>query len=62
MRGFGVLGVVIVAVLLIILGPFITIWALDTLFPALNIPYTFSTWLAVVAIGGVFKSNVTVNK
>jgi len=48
-------------VALVILGPVATIWSLNTLFPALNIPFTFETWCAVVVLGGVFKSNV-VNK
>lgn len=49
-------------VLLVIVGPIATIWSLNTLFPALGIPYSFETWLAVVVLGGVFKSSVTVNK
>ena len=35
------------ALVLIVFGPFFTIWALNTLFPVLNIPYTFETWVAV---------------
>ena len=45
-------------VALVILGPIATIWSLNTLFPALNIPTNFDTWCAVVVLGGVFKSNV----
>ena len=45
-------------VALVILGPVATIWSLNTLFPALNIPLTFETWCAVVVLGGVFKTNV----
>ena len=44
---------------LIILGPLFTIWALNTLFPVLAIPYTFETWLATIILGGVFKTTVT---
>jgi hypothetical protein len=47
-------------VFLVVIGPVATIWSLNTLFPALAIPYSFETWLAVVVIGGVFKSSVTV--
>jgi hypothetical protein len=43
---------------LIVVGPFITIWALNTLFPALVIPYTFETWLATVILGSVIKTTV----
>ena len=49
-------------VFLVVIGPIVTIWSLNTLFPALAIPYSFETWLAIVVIGGVFKSSVTVNK
>ena len=47
-------------VFLVVIGPIATIWSLNTLFPALSIPYSFETWLAIVVIGGVFKSSVTV--
>lgn len=36
---------------LVIAGPFLTIWAVNTLFPALAIPFTFDTWCAVVILG-----------
>lgn len=47
MKYFIILAVVIVA---IIFGPFITIWSLNTLFPALAIPYSFETWAATIAL------------
>lgn len=47
---------------LIVMGPILTVWSLNTLFPALAIPYTIETWLAVILLGGLFKSNVTVKK
>lgn len=53
---------VAVIVALIIIGPLLTIWALNTLFPVLAIEYTVWTWLAVVIIGGFFKANVKVSK
>jgi hypothetical protein len=28
------------------IGPIIGIWSLNTLFPVLNIPFTWQTWLA----------------
>ena len=62
MKVFGVLFLVVLVIALIIVGPLLTIWALNTLFPALAIPFTFWTWLAVVILGGVFKSNVTVKR
>jgi hypothetical protein len=46
----------------IVLCPIASIWAMNTLFPVLRIPYTFETWLAVVIIVGFFRSNINVNK
>jgi hypothetical protein len=51
-----------VIVFLIAIGPLATIWALNTLFPVLVIPYTFDTWVAVVIVGALFKTKVTVDK
>jgi len=33
-------------VIAIVIGPLLGIWALNTLFPVLTIPYTWETWLA----------------
>lgn len=61
--GAGVfLGVIVLAGLLVIFGPFLTIWALNTLFPALAIPFAFDTWLAVVLLGMFLRGNVSVKK
>jgi len=57
---FVIFAVVILA--LIVIGPFLTVWALNTLFPALAIPYTLETWAAMVILGGLFKSSVNVHK
>ena len=62
MKTFGVLAFVILVILLVVFGPFFTIWALNILFPVLAIPYTFDTWCAVILLGLFFKGNVTVNK
>jgi hypothetical protein len=37
---------IIVFVVAIGFGPILGIWSLNTLFPALAIPYTWQTWLA----------------
>lgn len=50
-----VYSLIAVIFLLIIIGPFATIWSLNTLFPVLSIPYTFETWLAVVFVSGLVK-------
>jgi len=52
----------VVILALIVIGPFLTVWALNTLFPALAIPYTLETWAAMVILGGLFKSSVNVHK
>jgi hypothetical protein len=57
-----IVSVAVFVLALIVLGPLLTIWSMNTLFPTLAIPYTWETWAAVVVIGGLFKSNVTVNK
>ena len=51
---------ILFVVFLVVIGPIATIWSLNTLFPVLSIPYSFETWLAIVVIGGVFKSSLTV--
>ncbi len=45
----------VVIVAIVIAGPLLSIWALNTLFPVLAISYTFDTWLAMLLIGGVFR-------
>jgi hypothetical protein len=62
MKTFGVLAIVILIAVLVIFGPFFTIWSLNTLFPILAIPYTFDTWCAVILLGLFFKGNVSVSK
>ena len=47
-----------VIVLIIIAGPLLGIWALNTLFPALAIPYTVETWFAVVLLSGLSKTTI----
>jgi hypothetical protein len=42
-------------VIVIVAGPLLSIWALNTLFPMLAIPYTLETWAAMALVGGVFQ-------
>ena len=53
---------ILVIVAIIIAGPLLVLWSLNTLFPVLAIPYTFWTWVATLILVGVFKSNVKVTK
>ena len=45
----------VLIVIIVIVGPLLSIWALNTLFPALAIPYTLETWAAMALVGGVFQ-------
>ena len=62
MNWFNILLGLALVIALIALGPILTIWSLNMLFPALAIPYTMETWAAVVLLGGVFKTTVSVKK
>ena len=48
---------IILLILLIILGPIVTIWSLNTLFPVLAIPYTLETWIATVVVAGIIRGD-----
>ena len=56
------LGLIAVAIIVIAIGPLATIWATNTLFPSLNIPYTLETWVAVVIIGAFVRAKVSIKK
>ena len=47
---------IIALVLLFIFSPFLTIWALNTLFPVLSIPYTLDTYFAALLLNGLVGS------
>jgi len=55
---FGILLFSALIIALVVLGPLLGVWALNTLFPSLAIPYTFETWLAAIVIKGFFTVNV----
>lgn len=46
-------------VVLVVIGPLATIWAANTLFPTLAIPYTIETWFAVVVLGAFIRAKVS---
>ena len=56
--GVGVAIVIAVAILF----PILVIWALNTLFPVLAIPYTLETWSAIVLLQIFIKSKIEVTK
>ena len=51
--------IVALVIFIVIIGPIATIWALNTLFPALAIPFTLDTWVAAVILGGLFKTSIS---
>jgi hypothetical protein len=53
------IGILVVVVAVVIGAPLALIWALNTLFPVVAIPYTLETWLAAFIIPAAFKSEVT---
>lgn len=50
--------VVILAIVGFIVGPILTLLALNTLFPALAIPYTLGTWAATFFLLLVIRAKV----
>ena len=53
-----ILLIVAFVIFLVVIGPILTIWSLNTLFPALNIPTNFDTWCAVVLLGLFIRGKV----
>ena len=59
---FLIVGFAVQIIALVVIGPLATIWAFNTLFPILAIPYSWQTWLAVLVIGAFLKGSVTYKK
>lgn len=53
---------VVLLIILLLLAPLAVIWALNTLFPLLAIPYTFWSWLAVVVLNLTWLSKPVISK
>ena len=51
------IGIILVGIGLILIIPFIVIWAMNGLF-TLHIQYTWTNWLYMVIIMGAFKASV----
>ena len=62
MKTVEIFAVILLAAIFFVLGPFLVIWSLNTLFPALAIPYTFWTWLAALFLGGAMNTKMRFNK
>jgi hypothetical protein len=50
----------VLIVIIVIFGPLLSIWALNTLFPVLAIPYTLENWAAMALVGGLFRSSFSI--
>ncbi len=61
-NAIGLVGIVALIVLLVIAGPLLILWALNTLFPVLAIPYTVWTWLAALILGSTLSPTIRVKK
>lgn len=63
MKGpFAILGVIALAAFLLALGPWLVIWAINTLFPTLAIPFNFWTWASVMILYGFINGKVIYEK
>ena len=62
MKFFKIFYILTLAVLLIVFSPLLTIWAVNTIFPALAIPYSIETWFATVVIGTFLKTKVSISR
>jgi hypothetical protein len=49
--------ILILVIVVLVFGPLLTIWSLNTLFPILAIPYSIETWLAAVVIAGIVRGD-----
>ena len=56
------IGAIGFVVFLLVIGPILTIWAFNTLFPSIAVPYTWETWVSVLILGAFFRANVSVKK
>jgi|DEB19_MinimDraft_2_1074335.scaffolds.fasta_scaffold08555_2 hypothetical protein len=48
--------VIVLLVLLIVIGPLLALWSLNTLFPVLAIPYNIYTWAAVGILSSYIRA------
>ncbi len=56
-----IVGITVLIVVLVVAGPLLTLWALNTLFP-LAIPYSLKTWLAALLLGFLLSGSASNRK
>lgn len=55
--------ILVFIILLVAAGPVLVIWSWNVLFGTVHtIPYTFSSWAAVVILAGLLQARVKVDK
>ena len=59
MDKLGATAIILLLIIGIVVGPLITLWTLNTLFPALAIPYAFKTWLAALVLNMSLAAKVS---
>jgi len=47
----------IFVIVLVLVGPLLTIWSLNTLFPVLAIPYSAETWFATAIVVSIIRGD-----
>lgn len=52
------LALIALIIAVVIFAPWVTIWALNTLFPLLAIQFNLATWFAVIWVGAFLKTTV----
>jgi hypothetical protein len=53
--GTDIIAYLLLILFLVLVGPLLSIWAANTLFPQLNIPYTMETWAASAILTTIFR-------
>lgn len=59
---FTILAFAALILIVVVAGPLLVIWALNTLFPVLAIEYTVWTWLAALILGAAVGPNIKVKR
>lgn len=54
MKVLSVVAIVLIVLALVVVGPLVTIWALNLLF-GFSIPMNFYTWVATLWLGGLIQ-------
>ncbi len=55
---FTILAFAALILIVVVAGPLLMIWALNTLFPVLAIEYTVWTWLAALILGAAVNPTI----